>query len=75
MDVAVPSLRSRVEATAPDYPRDHLHAVLDLADTVHQCDDDQARDLLDLAEGLTETVSSQRMAHRYESLSSSVADV
>ncbi|MFB6814366.1 XRE family transcriptional regulator [Streptomyces sp. NPDC056347] len=71
---AVPFLRSRVEATAPDYPRDHLHAVLDLADTVHQCGDgDQARELLDQAEGLIGTVSSQRMVHRFEALSSAVA--
>ncbi|MFB7260679.1 XRE family transcriptional regulator [Streptomyces nojiriensis] len=71
---AVPFLRSRIEATAPDYPRDHLHAVLDLADTVHQCGDgDQARELLDQAEGLIGTVSSQRMVHRFEALSSAVA--
>ncbi|GGR80924.1 hypothetical protein GCM10010269_20070 [Streptomyces humidus] len=73
---AVPFLRSRVEASAPDYPRDHLYAVLDLADTVHQCgDDDQARELLDQAEGLIGTVSSQRMVHRFEALSSAVAGV
>ncbi|GHH26047.1 XRE family transcriptional regulator [Streptomyces rubradiris] len=71
---AVPFLRSRVEATAPAYPRDHLHAVLDLADTVHQCGDgDQARELLGQAEGLISTVSSQRMAHRFDALSSAVA--
>lgn len=71
---AVPFLRSRVEATAPDYPRDHLHAVLDLSDTVHQCGDgDQARELLGQAEGLIGTVSSQRMVHRFEALSSAVA--
>ncbi|MEU7177890.1 MULTISPECIES: XRE family transcriptional regulator [Streptomyces] len=71
---AVPFLRSRVEATASDYPRDHLYAVLDLADTVHQCGDgDQARELLDQAEGLIGTVSSQRMVHRFDALSSSVA--
>ncbi|MFF5491519.1 XRE family transcriptional regulator [Streptomyces virginiae] len=73
---AVPFLRSRVEATAPDYPRDHLHAVLDLADTVNQCGDgDQARELLEQAEGLIGTVSSQRMVHRLEALSSAVAGV
>ncbi|MFE9727392.1 hypothetical protein ACFYQ5_28340 [Streptomyces sp. NPDC005794] len=71
---AVPFLRSRVEATGPDYPRDHLHAMLDLADTVHQCGDgDQARELLDQAEGLIGTVSSQRMVHRFDTLSSAVA--
>lgn len=71
---AVPFLRSRVDATAPDYPRDHLHAVLDLADTVHQCGDgDQARELLDQAERLIGTVSSQRMVHRFDALSSAVA--
>ncbi|MFE7958637.1 XRE family transcriptional regulator [Streptomyces sp. NPDC057413] len=71
---AVPFLRSRVDATAPTYPRDHLYAVLDLADTVHQCGDgDQARELLDQAEGLIGTVSSQRMLHRFEALSSAVA--
>ncbi|MFJ8886568.1 hypothetical protein ACIRJR_24575 [Streptomyces sp. NPDC102402] len=71
---AVPFLRSRVEATPPDYPRDHLHAVLDLADTVHQCGDgDQARELLNQAEGLIGTVSSQRMVHRFDTLSSAVA--
>ncbi|MEV6726229.1 hypothetical protein AB0M94_35470 [Streptomyces xanthochromogenes] len=67
---AVPFLRSRVEAAAPDYPRDHLHAVLDLADTVHQCGDgDQARELLDQAEALIDTVSSQRLIHRFKALS------
>jgi hypothetical protein len=71
---AVPFLRSRVEATAPDYPRDHLYAVLDLADTVHQCGDgDQARELLDQAEGLIGTVSSQRMVHRFEALSGAMS--
>ncbi|MGX1797920.1 XRE family transcriptional regulator [Streptomyces albidoflavus] len=71
---AVPFLRSRVEDAAPDYPRDHLYAVLDLADTVHRCGDgDQARALLDQAEGLIGTVSSQRMAHRFEALSSAVS--
>ncbi|KOV74076.1 hypothetical protein ADL00_02995 [Streptomyces sp. AS58] len=71
---AVPFLRSRVEATAPAYPRDHLYAVLDLADTVHQCGDgDQARELLDQAEGLIGTVNSQRMVHRFDALSSAVA--
>ncbi|WP_406149333.1 XRE family transcriptional regulator [Streptomyces anulatus] len=73
---AVPLLRSRVEATSPDYPRDHLYAVLDLADTVHMCGDGgQARELLDQAERLIGTVSSQRMIHRYEALSSAVASV
>ncbi|MEU9371653.1 XRE family transcriptional regulator [Streptomyces avermitilis] len=73
---AVPFLRSRVEAAASDYPRDHLYAVLDLADTVHQCGDgDQARELLDQAEGLIGTVSSQRMVYRFEALSSAVAGV
>ncbi|MFH9613169.1 hypothetical protein ACH4MM_05285 [Streptomyces pratensis] len=58
----------------PHYPRDHLHAVLDLADTVHQRGDgDQARELLDRAERLISTVSSQRMMHRLDSLSSAVA--
>ncbi|WP_331745809.1 XRE family transcriptional regulator [Streptomyces virginiae] len=71
---AVPFLRSRVEATAPDYPRDHLYAVLDLADTVRQCGDgDHARELLDQAEGLIGTVSSQRMIDRFDALSSAVA--
>ncbi|WP_370418044.1 hypothetical protein AB8O64_04935 [Streptomyces sp. QH1-20] len=73
---AVPFLRNRVEAAAPDYPRDHLYAVLDLADTVHQCGDgDHARQLLDQAEGLIGTVSSQRMAYRFEALSSAVASM
>ncbi|MFI7094845.1 XRE family transcriptional regulator [Streptomyces lydicus] len=71
---AVPFLSRRVEAASPDYPRDHLHAVLDLADTIHKCGDgDMARDLLDQAEGLIGAVSSQRMVHRYEALSSAVA--
>ncbi|MFF8732085.1 XRE family transcriptional regulator [Streptomyces sp. NPDC015171] len=73
---AAPFLRSRIEATTPDYPRDHLYAVLDLAETVHQCGDgDQARELLDQAEGLIDTVSSQRMVHRFEALSSAVEGV
>ncbi|MET8981022.1 XRE family transcriptional regulator [Streptomyces sp. NPDC004539] len=73
---AVPYLRSRVEATTPAYPRDHLHAVLDLADTTRQCgEDDEARELLGQAGRLIGIVSSQRLAHRFESLSSAVADV
>ncbi|MFE9913265.1 hypothetical protein [Streptomyces clavifer] len=48
--------------------------MLDLADTVHQCGDgDQARELLNQAEGLIGTVSSQRMVHRFDTLSSAVA--
>ncbi|MEU5541441.1 hypothetical protein AB0G85_03475 [Streptomyces sioyaensis] len=71
---AVPFLSRRVEVASPDYQRDHLHAVLDLADTVHKCgDDDRARDLLDQAEEVIGAVSSQRIAHRYEALSSAVA--
>lgn len=64
---AVPFLSMRLEATSSAYPRDRLHAVLDLADTVHKCGhDDKARELLGQAEGLITTVSSRRMAHRYE---------
>ncbi|WP_329529716.1 XRE family transcriptional regulator (plasmid) [Streptomyces sp. NBC_01450] len=71
---AVPFLSRRVEASSPDHQRDHLHAVLDLADSVHKCgDSDRARELLDQADGLISTVSSERMAHRYEVLSSAVA--
>ncbi|GAA2312495.1 hypothetical protein Scani_00250 [Streptomyces caniferus] len=71
---AVPFLNRRVEAASPDYPRDRLHAVLDLADTVHKCgDSDKARELLGQAEGLIGTVSSRRMAHRYEALSAAVS--
>ncbi|MFJ3519858.1 XRE family transcriptional regulator [Streptomyces sp. NPDC090131] len=72
---AVPFLSRRVEAVSPvDFPRDRLLAVLDLADTVHKCGDgDQARDLLDQAEGLIGTISSQRLLHRYKTLSATVA--
>lgn len=71
---AVPFLSRRVETASPDYPRDQLYAVLDLADTVHQCGEtDKARALLDQAENLINTVSSQRLVHRYEALSSAVA--
>jgi hypothetical protein len=50
------------------------HGVLSQADTVHQCGDgDQARALLDQAEGLIDTVSSQRMVHRFEALWSAVS--
>lgn len=68
---AVPYLRRRVEATTLAYPHDCLHAVLDLAGTTRQCgEDDQARELLGQAERLIGAVSSQRLAHRFESPSS-----
>ncbi|MEU8893368.1 hypothetical protein [Streptomyces sp. NPDC048442] len=70
---AVPFLSRRVEAASPDYPRDHLYSVLDLADTVHQYgEDDQAREVLGQAEELIDTISSPRLFHRYEALSSAV---
>ncbi|MER0240864.1 XRE family transcriptional regulator [Streptomyces sp. HSW2009] len=71
---AVPFLSRRAETTSSDYPRDRLLAVLDLADTVHKCGHgDRARELLDQAGELIGTVSSQRMLHRYEALSSATA--
>ncbi|MGX1760450.1 XRE family transcriptional regulator [Streptomyces lydicus] len=71
---AVPHLSHRVEATSPDYPRDRLYAVLDLADTVHKCGEtDKARELLGQAQELIGTVSSRRMDHRYEALSAAVS--
>ncbi|MBO0913651.1 hypothetical protein [Streptomyces laculatispora] len=71
---AVPFLSSRVKAASTDYPRDRLHAVLDLTDTVHKCGDrDHAQELLDQVEGLIGTVSPQRLVHRYKALSSAVA--
>ncbi|MEU6928928.1 XRE family transcriptional regulator [Streptomyces sp. NPDC046374] len=72
---AVPFLTRRVEAvSAVDYPRDRLLAVLDLADTVHKGGDaEHARDLLGQAEDLLGRVSSERVVHRYESLSAAVA--
>ncbi|MEE4494980.1 XRE family transcriptional regulator [Streptomyces sp. BE230] len=70
---AVPYLSRRIGASSPDYPRDHLYAVLDLADTVYQCgENDRARELLAQAEGLIGSVSSQRLAHRHKSLVSAV---
>lgn len=62
-------LTRRVKTTSPKYPRDHMLAVLDLADAHRQCGNpDQALELSQTASTLGTTVGSPRAHQRLRTL-------
>ncbi|MEW1629731.1 hypothetical protein AB0387_20385 [Streptomyces sp. NPDC089173] len=66
---AEPYLTRRVEATSPEFPRDRMLAVLDLADAHHQCGDtDRALQLSQTASALGTAVGSHRAHERLSTL-------